>query len=165
VPDASSRLTTLLAIVLTSDAAGEITNAAHAAQKLLKAEGLSWHDVAQALEQRGKLLEAAKTLKTERDHLLAENERLKRLQQVNGNSGNAFAAQLWQPAGMPLSVDNRHAAWLLDLVAQGRFHLTPKESDFATSCASRRRLSDAMRDWLQDLVRKAIARTGEAPPP
>ena len=76
MPDASSRLTTLLAIILTSTADGEITNAAHAAQRLLKAEGLSWHDVAQALEQRGKLLEAAKALKDERDRLKAENERL-----------------------------------------------------------------------------------------
>jgi hypothetical protein len=164
VPHEPPTLATYLGVVLTSDSDGEIVKAARVARKFMKAAGLDWHDIAPALEQRGKLLEAAKTLKAERDQALAENARLKQLQQANGTS-NTFAAQLWQTAGMPPTVDNRHAVWLLDLAAQSRCHLTSKESDFVASCARRRRLSDPMRDWLQDLVRQAIARTGEAPPP
>jgi hypothetical protein len=66
---------------------------------------------------------------------------------------------------MPLSVDNKSAVWLLDLHAQGHIRLTPKEEGLVNSCANRRRLSDAQRDWLGDIVRNAIARTGMTPPP
>ena len=155
---------TFLGIVLTSNADSEIAAAARQARRLLKAEGLSWHDVGQAIEQRRRLLEAAKALKSERDELLAENTRLKSLQQANG-AGSFFAQQLWQPAGMPLSVDNKAAMWVLDLHAQGRVHLTSKEEDFVTSCARRRRLSDLQREWLEGIVKAAINRTGITPPP
>lgn len=156
-----------LRVILTSDKVGKIEAAARRAKKLLEAEGLDGHDVATAFEQRGKfvkLLEAAKTFKTERDQLQIEVDRLKQRQQpVNGNG--TLAQALWQPVGMPLNVENRHAVWVLNLVVQGRHHLMDRESDFLTSCASRRRLSEAQRNWLQDIVRKAINRTGETPPP
>jgi hypothetical protein len=157
-------LATLLAMMLTSAMDGEVLAARRQLQKVLKAAGLSGNDIAQAVEQRGKLLAAAKELKAERDQALGEVERLKRLQQANG-ADSSFAQQLWQPAGMPATVDNRHAQWLLDLDAQGRIYLSQKENDFVTSCVTRRRLTEPMRESLQDLVRKAIARTGEAPPP
>jgi hypothetical protein len=163
VPHEPPTLATYLGIVLTSDSDTEIAKAARIARKFMKAAGLDWHDVAQALEQRGKLLEAAKTLKAERDFLLAETERLKR-SQANG-AGNSFAAQLWQTAGMPTTVDNKSALWLLDLHAEGHVRLTPKEQGLVNSCATRRRLSDAQREWLGDIVRNSVARTGMTPPP
>jgi hypothetical protein len=164
VPHEPPTLATYLGIVLTSDSDSEIAKAARVARKLMKAAGPDWHDIAQALEQRGKLLEAAKTLKAERDHLLGEVERLKQLSQANG-AGNSFAAQLWQTAGMPTTVDNKSALWLLDLHTRGHIRLTPKEEDLVNSCATRRRLSDAQREWLGDIVRNAVARTGMTPPP
>jgi hypothetical protein len=162
--DEKPSLGNFLGVMLTSDSDSEIVMAARQARKLLKAEGLRWHVVPEALEQRDKLLEAAKKLKAERDQALAERDRLKQLQQANG-AGNSFASQLWAPAGMPLSVDNKHAVWLLDLHAQGRHHLTPKEEGLVNSCATRRRLSDPQRNWLTDIVRNAVRRTGMTPPP
>ena len=166
-------LGTFLSIMLSSDVDNQIVIAARQVRKLLKAEGLDGHDVARALEQRNKLLEAAeqrdklleaaKRLKAERDQLQAENERLNRLQHANG-AGNGFAQQLWQTAGVLLTVSNKAASWLLGLQAQGHIHLTAKESDFVNSCARRRRLTQNQEPWLHDLVDRAIAR-GFTPPP
>jgi hypothetical protein len=161
-------LGTYLAIMLTSTADTEVIMAARQLRKLMTALGIDAHDVAQAVELHGKLLEiieSAKTLKSERDHALTEIERLQRLQHGANGAPHGFAARLWQDTGMPTSVDNKTAQWLLDLAAQGRVFLTDKENPFVTSCATRRRLTDPMRDWLRDIVRHAIARTGEAPPP
>jgi hypothetical protein len=163
VPHESPSLGTYLAIVLSSTSENEVAMAVRQLRKLAMAAGLDGHDIAKAVEHRGKLLEAAQTLKTERDDLLGEVERLKQLSHANG-AGNSFAGQLWQTASMPATVDNRHAGWLAGLRDQGRIYLTTKESDFVDSCAGRRRLTEPMCDWLQDLVRNAIARTGEAPP-
>jgi len=156
-------LGTFLSIMLSSNSDTEVIMAARQARKLLKAEGRSGNDVAQALERRDQLLEAARQLKAERDQLLGENERLKRLQQSNG-ADSSFAQALWQPAGMPASVDNRTAQWLLNLDQQGRIHLTRKETGLVQSCASRRRLSQAQREWLRDITANAVGRTGQTPP-
>jgi len=144
----------------------QILNAVRAADKLLKNHGLRWVDVGQALVQRDKaeqrasaLLDAGETLARERDVLSAELERLRRNASANG--GGALA-QAWVDTSTPRTVESRHAAWLLGL---GR-HFTQKETDFLNSCARRRGpLSPAMRDWLSDLVRTTVARTGMSPPP
>jgi hypothetical protein len=157
-------LATFLAIMLSSNADGEILQAARQARKLLKADGHTGNDVAKAITDYNNLFEAFQKTKADRDQWRGEVERLKRLSQADG-AGNSFAGQQWQTAGMPLSVDNRHAAWLSALASRGAIHLTGKEVDFVDSCARRRRLTEPRRDWLQDLVRNAVARTGEAPPP
>ena len=138
---------------------GHTINAVRAADIVLKRAGLGWSDVGQALAQRWKLLDAAKQLQAERDQALAELERLRRNASANG--GGALA-QAWADTSTPRTVESRHAAWLLGL---GR-HFTQKETDFLNSCARRRGpLSPAQRDWLSDLVRTTVARTGQAPPP
>lgn len=158
-----------LGIALSSDSEGEAEVALRQMRKLIKAENIAWHDVVAAVEQRavlgklGEVIERARALKTERDAALAEVDRLTRLQ-ADGHS-NSFAAQLWQTPGMPLTVDNRTAKWVLDLVAQGRHQLTPKELGLCQSCAMRRNLSEKQRNWLRDIIQVAVARTGLTPPP
>jgi hypothetical protein len=156
----AERLAAVIAMI-GSTHEGEAAAAMRTASVLLKKAGLTWTDVGQALVQRGKLLDAAKGLAAERDAALAEVERLQRLNRGNGADG-ALSAALWIDTRMPRTVENRHAAWVQGL----GMHLTEKETGFLDSCANRRgRLSPAQRDWLQDLVRRAIARTGQAPPP
>jgi hypothetical protein len=139
---------------------GHTVNAVRAADVMLKRAGLKWSDVGQALVQREKLLAAAKQLQTERDALRAENERLNRLRR--DNDGGTLAQAPWVDTGTPRTIESRHAEWLLGL---GRY-FTERETDFLNSCARRRgRLSPAQRDWLTDLVRDTVARTGQAPPP
>jgi len=129
---------------------------------LEQCEKFGWQGVAEVFERNDKLLEVSRALKAERDQALLENARLKR--QANG-VGNALAQQLWQSAGMSITIGNRHAQWLLDLHAQGRLHLTAKEADFVQSCARRARLSERQQAWLKDITEHAIARTGETPLP
>jgi hypothetical protein len=156
----ADRLAGVIAMIGSSHE-GEAVAAMRAAGVLLKKARLSWVDVGQALVQRDKLLTAAKQLQSERDAALGEVERLKRIDRDNDAAG-ALSAALWIDTRMPRTVENRHAAWVRGL----GMHLTEKESGFLDSCASRRgRLSPAQRDWLADLVRRAIARTGQAPPP
>jgi hypothetical protein len=63
---------------------------------------------------------------------------------------------------MPRSVESRHAQWVLSL----GIYLAPKEIDFLGSCARwRGPLRPAQRDWLQDIIRRAVDRTGQPPPP
>jgi len=137
---------------------GERLNTLGKIPSLLKKLGLSWTDIGLALTQREKLLAAAKQLQAERDAALHEAARLKH---SNSDGGGALA-QAWTDTSTPRTVESRHAAWLLGL---GR-HFTQKETDFLNSCARRRGpLSPAQRDWLSDLVRTTVARTGQAPPP
>lgn len=164
MPHEPPSLGTYLAIILSSTSDNEVAMAVRQLRKLAKAAGIDGHDISKAIEQRARLLEAARALRDERDALASENGRLKRLSHANG-ADNGFAQQLWAPAGLPTTVDNRHAQWLLDLEAQARFYLTAKEKDFLGSCATRHRLTAAMKDWLMDITRRAAHRTGEAPPP
>jgi hypothetical protein len=144
--------------MLGSSYEGEALAALRMVAPLLEKLGLSWVDVGQALVQREKLLAAASQLQAERDEALREVARVKRL---NGNGGGTLA-QAWVDTGTPRSVESKHAAWLLGLGV----HFSQKEIDFLNNCARRRGpLSPAMRDWLADLVRNAVLRTGQAPPP
>jgi hypothetical protein len=135
-----------------------------ALQKVTKAElepfGLtSWTDVGVALVQRFKLFEAAEALAQERNALQGEVERLRRNANANGGS---LAQALWQDTSLPRSIESKHAEWVQGL----GIYLTPKEHDFLNSCARwRGPLRPAQRDWLQDILRNAVARTGQAPPP
>jgi hypothetical protein len=145
--------------MLGSNHEGERLAALRGVAAQLKKLNLSWVDIGQAVVQREQLLAAAKQLQAERDAALHEAARLKH--HLNGDGGGALA-QAWTDTGTPRTVESRHAAWLLGL---GRY-FTQKEIDFLNSCARRRGpLSPAQRDWLSDLVRTTVARTGQAPPP
>jgi len=135
---------------------GHTVNAVRAADVMLKRAGLSWSDVGQALVQREMLLTAAKQLRVERDQALARVQELTKQNQANGGG---FAQQMWQPAGLPASVENRHAQWVLDLAGQGHCRVSEKEEDFLKSCAKRSRLTDPMKDWLRDIIRRAAQTT------
>jgi hypothetical protein len=138
---------------------GQTLSAVRAADVMLKKAGLSWSDVGQALVQRFELLNAAEKLQAERDAALREVERLKR---INGNGDGTLAQALWVDTSTPRTIESKHATWLLGLGC----HFTQKETDFLNNCVRRRgRLTPAMRDWLQDLVRNTVARTGQTPPP
>jgi hypothetical protein len=138
---------------------GHRLNTLRAADILLKKFALDWVDVGQALVQREKLLAAAEALLAERD---AANAEVQRLRSANGPAGGTLTQALWEDASLPRSAASRHAAWALNV----GIHLTPKESDFLHSCARwRGPLRPAQRDWLTDILRRAIARTGQAPPP
>jgi hypothetical protein len=142
----------------------QVLNAVRAADKLLKDHDLRWVDVGQALVQRFDLLDAAQKLAQECDALRSEVERLRR--DANANGGGSLGQALWQDTTMPRSVENKHAQWLLDLAGRGRIHLTSREAGFVQRCAGwRGRLTLPMQDWLKDILRHTIARTGEAPPP
>ena len=149
-----------------SNGDGEVLNAAKMANRLIRAAGMEWADFIEAAKQRdqaeeraGKLHDAAVLLQRERDQARAELERLRK---ANGSGGGTLAQALWVDTGMPRSVESRHAQWVLSL----GIYLAPKEIDFLGSCARwRGPLRPAQRDWLQDIIRRAVDRTGQPPPP
>jgi hypothetical protein len=157
-----ARLAVLFDIAATSEHAGEAEAALHKALPILRgmrAAGLRAGDLVEAYEQRFELLDAAKKLVAERDAARGEAERFRK-QAANGHGGTL--AQAWVDTGTPRTVESRHAVWLLGLGV----HHTQKEIDFLNKCAGRRgSLTSKQRDWLTDLVRNAVARTGQAPPP
>jgi hypothetical protein len=97
-------------------------------------------------------------LVVERDQARAE---LQRVREANGHGGGTLAAALWQDTSVPRTVENKHAEWVQGL----GIYLTAKECDFLATCSRwRGPLRPAQRDWLRDLVGRASARTGQAPP-
>lgn len=160
------RLAATLDIAVTSDQAGEAENAVRAAVKLMRKTKLRGSDFVAVMAERDRALDA---LQKYAARLVALEAEIKKVHANNANGGGAnggtLAQALWQDAGMPVTVESRHARWALDLEAQGRVHLTPKELDFLGSCSRRSRLSSAQRSWLHDIVRNTVARTGQAPPP
>jgi hypothetical protein len=158
----AERLVAMIGL-LASDQEGERHSALRKIAPLLKKLKLTWIDIGLALMQRERLLAAAQQLQAERDQALVEVERLRR--NANANGGGSLAQALWQDTAMPRSIENKHAQWLLDLAGQGRLHLTSKEADFVQRCANwRGRLTPNQRPWLEDILRQAVARTGQAPP-
>jgi hypothetical protein len=150
---------------LGSDQAGERDNAARTANKMIRDAGMVWADFIEAAvrreeaeERASKIYDAAQRLVAERDQARAE---LERLRAANGRGGGTLAQALWQDTGVPRTPENRHAEWLLNLGV----YLAPRERGFVERCARwRGPLTPAMRPWLEDLIRRAIARTGQAPP-
>jgi hypothetical protein len=155
------RLATMVDIVLTSEHQGEIDSAIRQARRLAKESKLRAADLVEAVEQRFKILDAAKGLSDEVDRLRVENERLKK----SANGGGTLAQALWQDTNMPQTVSNRSAQWALDLAGQGAVYLMEKETDFLSSCARRRVLTPRQQDWLKDIVAMVTRRTGQMPPP
>jgi hypothetical protein len=153
----------LLDVAVTSNQAGEAENALRAAIQLLRKARLRASDFIGAMIERDRALDALAKYEAKLTALEAENQRLHA--RVDTQSASTLAQALWQDAGMPCTVESRHAQWALDLGAQDRIHLTAKETDFLGSCNRRSRLSQAQQSWLQDILRDAIARTGQAPPP
>jgi hypothetical protein len=156
------RLAVLLDMAITSNQAGEAENALRAAIQLLRKAKLRGSDFIEAMAERDRALDLVKRYATRLDQLEAAN---KRLTEANGHGGGTLAQALWQDAGMPRTVESRHAQWALTIEGQGLIHLTSKEIDFLGSCSRRSRLSQAQQAWLQDIIRTAIARTAQAPPP
>jgi hypothetical protein len=160
-------LTKLAAVLgmMGSHGHGEILNAARLANRMIRDAGMVWADFIEAAqrceeaeERAGKLFDAAQQLARERDQARAEAQRLR---EANGRGGT-LAAALWLDTAMPRTVENKHAEWVLGL----GIYLTPKERDFLGNCARwRGSLTANQRPWLEDLIRRAVARTGQAPPP
>jgi len=148
-----------------SDGDGEVLNAARMANRMIRAAGMVWADFILAAEQRdqaeeraGKIYDAAVQLQHERDQARGE---LQRLREANGHGGGTLAAALWQDTTMPRTVENKHAEWVLSV----GIYLSPKERRFVESCARwRGPLTPNQRPWLEDLIRRASARTGQTPP-
>jgi hypothetical protein len=157
------RLAVLLDLAIVSNHAGEAENALRAVIQHLRKTKRRVSDFVEAMVERDRALDALAKYEAKLDALEAENKRL-HAYAGNGHAGT-LAQALWQDAGMPCTVESRHAQWALALEAQGAIHLTSKEIDFLGSCSRRSRLSQAQQNWLQDIIRTAIARTGQAPPP
>jgi hypothetical protein len=157
------RLAVLLDVAVTSNQAGEAENALRAAVQLMRKTRLRGSDFVEAMAERDRALDALAKYEAKLTALEAENKRLHT--RADTAPAGALAQALWQDAGMPCTVESRQAQWALALEAQGRIHLTSKETDFLGSCSRRSRLSQAQQSWLQDILRNAIARTGQAPPP
>jgi hypothetical protein len=158
------RLAVLLDIAVTSDHEGEATNAWRRARSMMRQAGLHSADLIEAMLERDRALDTLAKYSARLDQLEGENQRLRNLNGAQPASGT-LGAQIWHDAGIPRTATNRHAEWLLNLEMQGRLHLTSKEIDFLGSCSRRSRLSQAQQEWLQDILRTAIARTGQTPPP
>jgi hypothetical protein len=156
------QLAVMLDIVATTDHPGEAEVALRKAVRLIRKAGLRGSDFIAAMTERDRALDLVRQYAARLDQLEAANQRLR---EANGHSGGTLAQALWQDAGMPRTVESRHAQWALALEAQGGIHLTSKEINFLGSCSRRSRLSQAQQNWLQDIIRNAIARTGQAPPP
>jgi hypothetical protein len=149
-----------------SDGDGEVLNAARMANRMIQVADMMWADFIEAAqrceeaeERASKIYDAALQLQRERDRARTE---LQRVRETNGHGGGTLAAALWQDTTMPRTVENKHAEWAL---AVG-IYLSPKERRFLESCARwRGPLTPNQRPWLEDLVRRAVARTGQTPPP
>jgi hypothetical protein len=158
------QLAVMLDIVATTDHPGEAAVALNKAVQLIRKTGLRGSDFIAAMIERDRALDALAKYEVKLTALEAENKRLN-AGVANGHGGGTLARALWQDAGMPRTVESRHAQWVLALEAQGLIHLTSKEIDFLGSCSRRSRLSQAQQNWLQNIIRTAIARSGQAPPP
>ena len=156
------QLAVMLDIVATTAHAGEAEAALSKAVVLIRKAGLRGSDFVEAMAERDQALDLVKQYAARLDQLDAA---YKKLREADGHGGGTLARALWQDAGMPQTIEGRHAGWVLDVEAQGHIHLTEKEIDFLGSCRRRSRLSQAQRDWLQDMIRNAVARSGQAPPP
>jgi hypothetical protein len=156
------RLAVLLDMAIVSNQAGEVENALRALVQHLRKTKLRASDFVEATVERDRALDLVKQYAARLDQVEAA---YKKLREADGHGGGTLAQALWQNAGTPLTVESRHAQWALGLEAQGRIHLTSKETDFLGCCSRRSRLSQAQQSWLQDIIRNAIARTGQAPPP
>lgn len=153
----------MLDIAATSDQAGEAESALRKAVQLMRKAKLRGSDFVAAMVERDRALDALVKYEARLDAVEAENKRLRA--NGNGANGGTLAQALWQDAGMPVTVESRHAQWVIALEAQHRVHLTAAELSFLGSCSRRARLSPKMQDWLQAIVRNAVSRTGQAPPP
>jgi hypothetical protein len=144
---------------------GERDNAACMANRMIHAAGMMWIDFVEAArrceaaeERAGKIYDAAMQLQRERDQAHTE---LQRLREANGHDGSTLATALWQDTAVPRTPENRHAEWLLSLT----IYLSPRERGFVEKCARwRGPLTPNQRPWLADLIQRAVARTGQAPP-
>jgi hypothetical protein len=144
---------------------GEALTAARLFIGMIRAAGMMCADFIEAgrlceeaEERAGKIYDAAVQLQRERDQARAE---LQRLREANGHGGGTLAQPLWQDTTMPRTIENRQAEWLLSL----GIYLSPRERSFVESCARwRGLLTPNQRPWLEDLIRRAVARTGQAPP-
>jgi hypothetical protein len=161
IPPEVKRFAVLTDIIIKSDQPGEIA----AARAKLRAGWLRGSDFVEAIIERDRLFAVVAQYTARLDQLEAENQRLSD-RNKQAALPDALGARLWVDANLPPSPANRHAQWVLSLVAQGLVHRTDKELDFLRSCARRRgALSDAQQDWLSDILRDVAARTGQAPPP
>ena len=152
------RLAVLLDMVITSNQAGEVDNALRALVQHMRKTKLRGSDFTEAMVERDRALDLVKRYAARLDQLEAAYKQLQA--RGDGAPTGTLAQALWQDAGMPRTVESRHAQWALAL----GIHLTPKETDFLGSCSRRSRLSQAQRNWLQDIIRNAAARTGQTPP-
>jgi hypothetical protein len=160
--DTLARLVVMLDIAVTSQHQGEAENALGRALPLMRRIKLRFSDLLVAMVERDRALDLVKQYVAKLDQLEGENQRLR----ANGHTPQGtLGARLWVDASLPASPASRHAHWVLGLEAQGHIHLTEREVDFLGSCSRRRNLSEAMEDWLQDILRNVVARTGRAPPP
>jgi hypothetical protein len=162
-PPHIKRLAVLLDMAITSNQPGEAANALSAAVQLLRKAKLRGSDFVDAMVERDRALDTLTKYEAKLTALEAEVKRLHA--RADGAAAGTLAQALWQDTGIPSTVESRHAQWALALGAQGDIHLTSKETDFLGSCSRRSRLSQAQQNWLQDIIRNAIARTGQTPPP
>jgi hypothetical protein len=160
-PPHVTRFAVLLDMAAVSDQAGEAETALRKLIEHVRKTRLRGADFCAAMVDRDRALDLVNQYAARLDQLETENKRLR----ANGHGGGTLAQALWQDAGMPSTVESRHAQWALAIEGQGLIHLTAKETSFLNSCARRSRLSEAQRSWLTDIIRTAIARTGQAPPP
>jgi hypothetical protein len=157
-----TRIAAAMDIALTSDQPAEVEEGVRVFIRLMRKTRLRGSDFVGAMNERDQALDLVKRYAARLDQLEAAN---KRLHEANGHGAGTLAQALWQDAGMPTTVEARHARWLMDLEAQDAIRLTEQEVDFLGSCSRRFRLSQAQQAWLADIVRKTMIRTGQAPPP
>jgi hypothetical protein len=150
-----NRFATLFGMVMTSAHDGEVVGARNQLQKLLDKNGLDWAGIVRALEQRGKLLEAAQALKSERDELFDQVERLKR----------RTAPLRSSPWSSVTGAPQTQAKWLLQLSDDGVISLNTFEEDFLPSIADwDGQITEKQRKSFDRILNKVIRDTGRQPP-
>jgi hypothetical protein len=140
-----------------SDNSGEAANADQMARQLLRAVGLKWVDIAEALRSRA---DADETIAT----ILAENTALREQMAALQAQGSALAPA-WEHVE---SVSHHRSAsdWVLGLQRTGRIWLSASEIEFLVSMKTwRGRPTPAQEVWLLAIVDRAAQRTGQRPPP
>jgi hypothetical protein len=149
------RFAALWGIVMTSEQPGEVINARDLLRRELAKVDLGWADIPMALEQRGKLLEVAQTLKGERDQFFEQLERIKRRAPPRIDP--------WANPGT--GTPQQQAEWLTELHSEGIIECNTFEQDFLRSIVSWEGAITAKQSKVfERLLARFVQLTGRQPP-